>query len=339
MSLSVKTTPFFLNFNRPLLRHFGDPAGELSTATRAGFVADVTHLAMLTFEGEDAANFLQSQLSCDVEALQSKPSSTFGAYCSPKGRMLASFLLVQHGGVWHMVLERSLLEPVRKRLSLYVLRAKVRISISHDTVLLGLGGPTGLNALNDVIGTSVVQENMVLIHDGIVVIGICGGRCLLMVQASEAAPLWTTLSGQAYVTGTSAWEWSDIHGGIPWISSKTQDQFVPQMANLELIGGISFKKGCYPGQEIVARTQYLGKIKRRMYLAHVSAHADAGVELYSEDVGGQSNGMVVNAVAAADGGSDLLGIVQRESVENSKVHLASPDGPILQFMPLPYPIA
>ena len=112
------------------------------------------------------------------------------------------------------------------------------------------------------------------------------------------------------------------------------------MANLDLIGGVSFKKGCYPGQEIVARTQYLGKLKRRLYLAHVDALAHPGDELYSDDVSGQSNGMIANAAIASNGGSDVLAVIQNSSVEADCVHLASANGPLLRFLSLPYqPIA
>ena len=128
----------------------------------------------------------------------------------------------------------------------------------------------------------------------------------------------------------------DILLGIPWITAATQEQFVPQMVNLELIGGVSFKKGCYPGQEIVARTQYLGKVKRRMFLARCAAPVSAGMPLCSENVDGQVNGMVVNALPDGNGSSLLLASVQVDSVTTSRVHAFDPDGPILEFASLPY---
>ena len=121
---------------------------------------------------------------------------------------------------------------------------------------------------------------------------------------------------------------------------------VAQMVNLELIGGVNFKKGCYPGQEIVARMQYLGKLKRRMYLAHLGyqAHLDssdtpqAGNELFSADMEGQSSGMIVNAAPAPSGGYDMLATVQIASRETQTVHWKSLQGEALQFLPLPYPL-
>lgn len=338
MPSPAKFVPPFLDPNRPILRVLDNSTGELGAAPEEGFVADLSHLGILTFAGDDAGSFLQSQLSCDVDAVLSKPISTFGSYCTPSGRMLASFLLWQQEGVWYMVLSRSLLASTQKRLSMYVLRAKVRIFAPQDMVLLGVGGLAGEDALRNALGVASAGPHSVQINEGLTAVGIPGQRCLLMVPATKAAEIWNSLSGHLRIVGTSAWELSDLHSGIPWITVDTQDQLVPQMANLELIGGVSFKKGCYPGQEIVARTQHLGKVKRRMYLAHVPAPAEAGAQLHSDDVGGQKNGMVVNAVPKSQGGTDMLVVIQSESAENSRVHLAAPDGPVLQFMPLPYPM-
>jgi len=317
-------------------RDLGDLALELHAAEEGGFVADLGHLALLTFTGEDAGDFLQSQLSCDIEPLRRHPTSTFGAYCTPKGRMLASFLLWQSSSVWYMILSRSIAASVKKRLSMYVLRAKVRIETPSNLVLMGISGTVGMQALQQLTGMDNPTAHCVLANEKLSAVGFPRGRSLLLIPADMANKTWDMLSRNVQSTGTAAWEWSDIRSGIPWITEKIQDQFVPQMVNFELIGGVSFKKGCYPGQEIVARTQHLGKIKRRMYLAHVMVSAEAGLELYSEDVGGQSNGMVVNAVPAPHGGSDMLVVVQNDSVAHSRVHLAAPDGPLLHFESLPY---
>jgi folate-binding protein YgfZ len=139
--------------------------------------------------------------------------------------------------------------------------------------------------------------------------------------------------------GQHAWQWLDIRSGIPWITAATQEQFVPQMTNLELLAGVSFTKGCYTGQEIVARTQHLGKIKRRMFLANVAGAAAAGDPLYSDDFGDQACGMVVNAEASPGGGCDLLAVIQIGSAENSTVHLKARAGPALRLLTLPYAVA
>ncbi|HMC44514.1 MAG TPA: folate-binding protein, partial [Caballeronia sp.] len=126
----------------------------------------------------------------------------------------------------------------------------------------------------------------------------------------------------------------------PLITPATQEQFVPQMANMELIGAVNFQKGCYPGQEIVARTQYLGQIKRRMVLAHVTEDVmpQPGDELFSSALDGQASGMVVNAQAAPDGGYDLLAVIQTASITQATVRFKSVTGPTLSIQPLPYPV-
>ena len=167
---------------------------------------------------------------------------------------------------------------------------------------------------------------------------IAGGRVLLLVPLAAAAATLTNLSARFKPVGSGAWQWIDISLGIPLITAATQDQLIPQMANLEIIGGVSFKKGCYTGQEIVARTQYLGKVKRRMFRAHLQVEAAPGDALYSDDLGAQASGLVLNVQAAPDGGYDLLAVAQLASRESSTVRLKAPDGPALRFDPLPYEI-
>ncbi|MDE2366411.1 MAG: folate-binding protein YgfZ, partial [Betaproteobacteria bacterium] len=173
------------------------------------------------------------------------------------------------------------------------------------------------------------------------VLRLAQNRFELLIAPEQAPEVWERLSNVAAPVGAPCWDWLEIEAGIPMITSATQEQFIPQMTNLDAIGGISFQKGCYPGQEIVARTQYLGKIKRRMYLANVHPPAPdvlvkAGDELFSADMGEQSSGMVVNATASPDGGFDMLAVIQTSSVEGSRIHWNAPNGPLLKIMPLPY---
>jgi hypothetical protein len=149
----------------------------------------------------------------------------------------------------------------------------------------------------------------------------------------------------AEIVAPAHWDWLDIRAGVPTITKPVQEQFVPQMVNLDLIGGLSFSKGCYPGQEIVARMHFLGKLKQRMYLAHLSTELAAGAspqpgdKLYSADLGAQSSGMVVNAARSPEGGYDLLAVIQIASAEGQTMHWKSPDGPALDLLPLPYEVS
>ena len=177
--------------------------------------------------------------------------------------------------------------------------------------------------------------------EGSTAISLPGRRFLIAVPVEGASKLWTGLAATLRPVGTPCWEWLDIRSGIPLITAATQEQFLPQMTNLELIGGVSFKKGCFPGQEVVARTQHLGKVKRRMFLAHVDdaqTPPSPGDEIFSDDIPGQASGTVVNAQAAPGGGYDLLAVVHHSSRESSTVHLRSTDGPVLRFLDLPYAV-
>lgn len=323
-----------------IVRCFGDPNAELVATRDGGIMADLSQFGLLAFSGADAAEFLQGQLSCDVKAL-GRSKSSLGSYCTPKGRMLASFLLWPHGADgYRMMLHASILPGVLKRLRMFVLRSKVKIDDESASVsLAGIGGASAKTALATMLPSLPdAPDTDVRVTGESQVIPLAGSRWLIASPAEQAIALWSARPESLRPVGSPAWDWSDIRNGIAYVRAQTQEQFVPQMANLELIGGVSFKKGCYPGQEIVARTQHIGQVKRRLYLAHVDAEAQPGEALCGEDVEGQANGMVASAAPAPGGGTDLLAVIQRTSAETSRVHLRSPDGPVLAFQPLPYAI-
>jgi hypothetical protein len=298
------------------------------------------HLGVLQFGGEDAETFLQGQLSCDVAKVGLR-SSTYGAYCSPKGRMLANFLLWREETGFSMALSRDIVPAVQKNISRFVLRSKVKVSdASNDIVLVGAAGPQADGALREVFPDLPAKPDEVCRLSGMgAVMKLRDGRFVLATEGSSAPALRQRLAGSLKPVDARAWRWLDIRGGLPRVTAATQDQLLPQMANFELLGGVSFDKGCYTGQEIVARAQHLGRVKRRMFLANVAAGAAAGDELYSEDLGDQASGMVANSEASPDGGHDLLAVVQTASRDSSTVHLKFPGGPVLRFLPLPYAVA
>jgi folate-binding protein YgfZ len=295
---------------------------------------------LLRFSGADAQTFLQGQLSCDVAALNPL-QATYGSYNTPKGRMLASFVLWRAGADYFMQLPRVLCEPIRKRLSMYILRSKVQAAdVSTDWALFGLCG-NDIDAALAAAGLPVPVARLALAEAGDTrVLRLDAGRCQIMAPATQAAAVGDLLKKVAEAAPEPVWERAAILAGIPVITPPTQEQFVPQMANLDLIGGVSFSKGCYPGQEIVARMHYLGKLKQRMVLAHVEADPppQPGDKLYSAELAEQSSGMVVNAAPAREGGFDLLAVVQTSSFSDNGLHLASPTGPALKMLPMPYPL-
>jgi len=323
-----------------IVLHFGDAQGELAAAQSGTVLCDLSQFGTLMVTGEDAPGFLQNMLSSDVREA-GEQRAQYSSLNSPKGRMQASFLIWRSGTDYFLQLPRSLCAAIQKRLSMYVLRAKVRITdVSGQQVCIGLAGDNAAALLQQQLGSAPQDAMAVEQHGNACVIRAGAQRFQIITTPPHAPALWQSLGAAARPAGSPCWDWLNIRDGIPVILPATQEQFVPQMANLDLIGGVSFKKGCYPGQEIVARMQYLGKLKRRMYLAHIAGNIvpQPGAELYSAEMEGQASGMVVNATTAPGGGCDLLAVVQISSRETQTVHLQSLQGAALNFLPLPYAI-
>ena len=227
-----------------------------------------------------------------------------------------------------------------------IARWSVRLGDASNTMVrMGLAGDDAWALIQHVFGEVPPLSLGVNHGEKGSVISLPGERFELIMPPGEAPAVWQDLRSQAEPVGAPCWDWLNIRSGIPVILPETQEQFVPQMVNLDAIGGVSFQKGCYPGQEIVARTQYLGKIKRRLYLANINSseggkqiYVAAGDELFSADMEGQSSGMVANASPSPGGGFDVLAVIQISSVEGGRIHWKSPDGPALDIMRLPYAI-
>lgn len=323
-----------------VVQHFSDATAERIATRDGAVVCDLSQFGIIKVSGEEAPGFLQNMLSNDIRDV-SATHAQLSSLNSPKGRMLATMLIWRNGADFFLHLPQSLVAGIQKKLSMYVLRAKVKIeNASDDIVCLGLSGANAASMLQKHFPALPQNQFDVVQHGDAQVIRPDANRFQINATPQQATLLWPQLSAEAKPAGAPCWDWLNIRAGIPAILPQTQEQFVAQMANLDIIGGVNFKKGCYPGQEIVARMQYLGKLKRRMYLAHLDS-ADtphAGDELFSADMEGQSSGMVVNAAPAPGGGFDLLAVVQSASRETRTVHWKSLQGGSLQFLPLPYPL-
>ncbi|MEW6590632.1 MAG: folate-binding protein [Pseudomonadota bacterium] len=315
--------------------HFGDPAAERAAA-QATVVADLSQLGLIAFQGEDTATFLQGQLTNDVRALHAD-GAQWNGLCSPKGRLLGNFLMWRQGEDTCLQLAGDLTASVLKRLSMFILRAKVKgRDASDETVRVVVAGPQAATAVHAAMGAvpEAPMRSAAVANGWVVRVG--ADKFVLSIAPGAAEAVWQTLRQSATPVGAPVWDWLRLTAGIPMIVAATQEQFVPQMVNYEVLGGVSFQKGCYTGQEIVARSQYLGKLKRRMVLAHVDAEATPGDSLYSADLDGQASGTVVNAAPAPGGGYDLLAVAQVESAATQTLHLRALDGPALALKPLPY---
>lgn len=316
--------------------HYGDPATERAAATDGTIVADLSQLGVIALRGEDTAAFLQGQLSNDVRALHAD-SAQWSGYCNPKGRLLGNFLAWRQGEDYCLQLSGDILAGVLKRLSMFVLRAKVQArDASDENVRLVVAGRQALAAVTAAMGAVPEAAMHSVAAEAGQVIRLGDDKFVLSIAPERAAAVWQALRQSATPVGAPVWDWLRLNAGIPMIVAATQELFVPQMVNLEVIGGVSFQKGCYPGQEIVARSQYLGKLKRRMFLAHVDAEAAPGDPLYSADMDGQATGTVVNVAPAPAGGFDVLAVAQVESANSQTLHLKAADGAALTLKPLPY---
>ncbi|MBI5430034.1 MAG: folate-binding protein YgfZ [Nitrosomonadales bacterium] len=344
-------------------QNFGDLSAELGATAQGTVLCDLGQFGTLRVSGEEAQTFLQNLLSNDIRAVTSTRAQ-FSSLNTAKGRMLASMLIWREGDDYLLQLPRELCEPIRKKLSMYVLRARVKVAdASEGIVTLGLSGANAREILQGQFGELPQLPLSLAVRPELVegldstseqastgsartdifigsVLKISNTRFQISTTPQQAQELWNKLAAQARPVGSACWDWLNIRAGIPVILPQTQEQFVAQMVNFDLINGVSFSKGCYPGQEIVARTQYLGKLKRRMYLAHIDGPAEPqpGDELFSADMEGQASGMVANVAPAPSGGYDVLTVVQIASRDAYPVHISSLLGARLAFQALPYQI-
>lgn len=319
-----------------VVQHFADPNAELAAPQNGTIVADLSQLGLTAFSGEDTVAFLQGQLTNDVRQLQAN-TAQWNGYCSPKGRLLGNFLMWQQGDDYVLQMSGDIRESVQKKLAMFIMRSKTKArDASNENVRLVIAGPQALEAVQTALGTAPKAPMQVASNESGYVVRVGQDKFVLSLVSAAAEQTWKALTQFATPVGSPVWDGLRLNAGIPMITAATQDEFVPQMVNLEVIGGVSFQKGCYTGQEIVARSQYLGKLKRRMYLAHVEDQAIPGDSLYSADGEGQATGMVVNAAPAAEGGFDLLAVMRIDSAKSSAMHLKSLDGPALTLKSLPY---
>ncbi|WP_410505641.1 YgfZ/GcvT domain-containing protein [Janthinobacterium sp.] len=346
------------NWNQFLLLQGGRGSDEqihdfgvaLSPADLAdGFLAPIGELGLIGVAGEDAASFLHGQVSNDVEHLGTG-EARLAAYCTPKGRILASFLMWRNDTSIFLQLPRAIQPPLQKRLQMFVMRAKAKLhdagADAANAVILGLGGAkadavlkTWFAALPGAPYAKLEQAEGTLIR---VADAFGAPRYQWLMSVETAHAVWPVLAAALAKGGGDAWRLAEIHAGVAQIGAATQEKFVPQMINFELLGGVNFKKGCYPGQEIVARSQYLGKLKRRTTLVSIAdASAKAGDEVVATDDPGQPCGMLVNVAPNGAGGVDALvemklAAIELGTAQAGSVRLGSADGAPLRFLPMPY---
>jgi folate-binding protein YgfZ len=332
----MSTTPQFFETSKTL-----DASTLNPEQLQNGYICLIQDQSLIQANGDDAASFLHNQLSNDVEHLNDT-QSRYAAYCTPKGRMLASFLYWKTDGNITLQCSASLQPALQKRLQMFVMRSKVKLEdVSEQFAVLGLGGSaaesfllTQFSELPSAINDKVSNDagTLIRLHDA-----FNTARYQWIVAHAKFTEISPHIGASLQKVDAGIWRLGNIHAGLPQVVEQSKEKFVPQMINFELIGGVNFRKGCYPGQEIVARSQYLGKLKRRMAIALVKADVvDVAMEIFSDNDPSQPCGMIVSA--EPDFGDDVACLVEIKLAdqEQGKVHLGTSDGPILRFLPLPY---
>ena len=294
-------------------------------------MAELTHLGVIRATGEDVATFLQGQLTQDVLSLGDS-EARLAAFCNAKGRMQASFIMFKRSEQEILlVCNRGILPATLKRLSMFVLRAKAKLTdASAGFRLLGLtGAATELIAAGARSAWTKADIGTV----NVVSLPSAAGQSRALWCAPVAEPLPDCLS-----IDLNLWHWLDVQSGVAMISQPIFEAFVPQMLNYESVGGVNFKKGCYPGQEIVARSQFRGTLKRRAYLVHTAGESAVGQEVFSAMDAEQPCGLVASCAANPAGGFDAIVSMQTAAAAESAgaLTLGSAGGPALQLLPLPY---
>ncbi len=312
-----------------------------SNAELPSGVAKLEHLGIIRVTGVDAASFLQGQLTNDV-ALLPMNESRLAAFCSAKGRMQASFTIYKRPAIdaaqttpdIYMVCSRDILAATLKRLSMFVMRAKAKLTdVTDEYNIFGLTG----NTIN-FIATQAINTPAIALFNTSTVISLHPAlgqtRALCITPVGDVAPAGDELS-------IELWNWGEVHAGIATITAPIVEAFVPQMLNYESVAGVNFKKGCYPGQEVVARSQFRGTLKRRAYVVHIEdddSQPFVSQEIFHESDAEQPCGMVAQVAVNPNEGFSAIVSMQTSAADGGKLTLGSASGAKITLLPLPYPL-
>ncbi len=299
-------------------------------------VTQLPHLGVIRAMGEEAAKFFQGQLTQDITGMGHDKAS-LAAFCNAKGRMQASFIVLKHSDDdILLVCSRDLLPQTLKRLSMFVMRAKVKLIDASDAfVLCGVTGKAAqdLNAINLIAASAHIYWSK---H-------VFGTQTTVQLYpgADIDRLLWCAPAGTELPAGPelalSNWQWLEVQAGIAMVTLPIFEAFVPQMLNYESVGGVNFKKGCYPGQEVVARSQFRGTLKRRAYVAHSQGAAHIGQEVFHDSDADQPCGLVAAIGADPVGGFAVI-VSMQTSASTGALTLGGSSGAALKLLPLPYPL-
>nr|CAA6825316.1 MAG: Folate-dependent protein for Fe/S cluster synthesis/repair in oxidative stress [uncultured Thiotrichaceae bacterium] len=321
-------------FDADTLTHFGNPERERRIPPQGAILCDLSHIGMISAHGNDAEAFLQGQLSNDLE-LVTDTQAQLSSYSSPKGRAITTLQLAMHKDTYYLSLSNDILEPILKRLRMFVMRSQVSLENATDNLVhFGYSDPQGEERLEAVIGTIPMKTMDSVQSGGLTIIRQAAPvpRFEIFGELDDARNLWTKLGVHAAGVGHGAWDYYDVEAGIPHVTADSTEAWVPQMMNLHLTDSISFSKGCFPGQEVVARLKYLGKNKRQTYRLGINSVELPAVGTVVNNSGGAEAGKVLNAALNPDGKVEVLAVMKTAEV-NSELTV---NGQAAQLLELPY---
>ena len=321
-----------------------DDVTDNQKADNMDIICDLSPFSVLVIAGDDAASFMQGQFTNDVKDVDEE-NSQLSAICNNKGRMIANFRLFKHQQNYFLSLKSDLVEQSIKHLQNYILRAQVAIQdVSDQLIHIGISGDHATDLLSVFVDNINPEIGSVSFNENYIVIRVASlhsnkkPRYEIFCSVEHATVLWEKVSKQAEVVNSSSWDYLNIQAGIPFIDANNSEEFVPQMANMELINGVSFTKGCFTGQEIVARMHYLGKLKKRCYKININTDnkPETGDKLFAESArAGQNTGAIVSVEKNPESGYDALAVIQIADIE-SKLFLNDANGPVVSVKQLPY---
>ena len=328
-------------FEGETLISFGNPDRERRIPQQGNILCDLSHTGLISVHGSDAESFLQNQLSNDLKEV-TESHSQLSSYNTHKGRMISTLRLLKRGDTYYLELSQSLIEVLLKKLRMFVMMAKVTLDdVSSSLIHFGYTGPQADSLLGDAIGNIPKNPNDSVQYKTLSITRLNGElpRFEILGELNDARTLWETLDVKAAAVSCDAWRYLNIVAGIPIITEENSTDWVPQMLNFELIDGISFTKGCYPGQEIVARLNYLGQTKRRTYRLSVETDQLPNIGdtiTASTDDGKESDaGKVLNAVINPDGNVEMLAVLKSATIEQA----LSIQGANISVLELPYSLS
>ncbi|MEE9350914.1 MAG: folate-binding protein [Thiotrichaceae bacterium] len=320
---------------------FGNPESERKIPPQGDMICDLSHLGLIRVQGEDATDFLQNQLTNDIK-LVTASKAQLSAWCNPKGRTIATFIIHKNQDAYYLSLSADLMEYVLKRLQMYVMRAKVELTDVTETIVhFGFSGAHILEDWDAGSDGELASDDYGVAKAGNLSIIKTPGvepRYEVVGEFEEASKLWQKINAHAEPVSGEAWNYLNIAAGLPVVAKASQEVWIPQMLNLQIIDGVNFQKGCFPGQEIVARLKYLGKNKRRAFRLEIATDQvpEIGELIIAEGESAEA-GKVLNAVLNPAGSVEVLAVL-KIAMADKPLFLATTDGASAKVLELPFSV-